>query len=98
MGYLWLTITLARLEGIEPYEVLQVLGGSRRYPVPGQSPDGVRILTVWGRTRAGRPLVVALRKVPDSERDWWILGARDMSASELALLERWETMAGEDHE
>lgn len=97
-GYLWLEITLAQLRGIEPYEVLQALSGRRRYPVPGHSPEGVRVLTIWARTRAGRPLVVALRKVPDSQRDWWIVGAREMSESERALFERWETEAGDDHD
>lgn len=97
VGYLWLEITLAQLRGIEPYEVLQALSG-RRYPVPGHSPEGVRVLTIWARTTAGRPLVVALRKVPDSQRDWWIVGAREMSESERALFERWEKEAGDDHD
>jgi hypothetical protein len=98
VGYLWLAITLAQLRDVEPYEVLQVLNSRRRYPVPGQSSEGVRILTIWARTRAGRPLVVGLRKVSDTQRDWWIVGARDISESEHALFEQWETKAGDDHD
>ena len=64
----------------------------------GQSSEGVRILTIWARTRAGRPLVVGLRKVSDTQRDWWIVGARDISESEHALFEQWETKAGDDHD
>jgi hypothetical protein len=41
--------------------------------------------------------VVALRKVPDSQRDWWIVGARDMSEPERARFEQWEKEAGDDH-
>lgn len=90
VGYYWLEITLAALRGLEPYEVMQALGSRRRYPVPGRSEQGLRILTIWARTSAGRPLLVALRKVPDSQRDWWIVGARDLDESELALFEQWE--------
>jgi hypothetical protein len=75
VGYFWLEITLAALRGLEPYEVLQAHGSRRRYPVPGRAAQGIRVLTIWARTSAGRPLVVALRKVPDSQRDWWIVGA-----------------------
>jgi hypothetical protein len=98
VGYQWLPITLAQLHDIEPYEVLQALSAGRRYPVPGRSAQGVRILTIWARTRAGRPLIVALRKVQDSQRDWWIVGARDMNDSEHGLFEQWETKAGGNHD
>lgn len=98
MGYLWLEITLAQLRGIEPYEILQALNSRLRHPVPGQSAEGVRVLTIWARTRAGRPLVVALRKVPDSQRDWWMVGARDLAEAEPAQFEQWETKAGGDHD
>lgn len=96
MGYLWLEITLAHLRGIEPYEVMQALSAERRYPVPVRADNGMRVLTIWARTRAGRPFVVALRKVPDSRWDWWILGAREMTQDEAARFTRWETEAGED--
>ena len=98
VGYLWLEITLATLRGLEPHEVLQALGSRRRYPVPGRSEQGIRILTIWARTSAGRPLLVALRKVPGSQRDWWIVGARDLDESELAIFEQWERKAGDDHD
>jgi hypothetical protein len=60
--------------------------------------EGCAILTIWARTRAGRPLIVALRKVQDSQRDWWIVGARDMNESEHGLFEQWETKAGGNHD
>lgn len=98
VGYVWLEITLAALRGLEPYEVLQALGSRRRYPVPGRSEQGIQVLTIWARTSAGRPLVVALRRIPGSRRDWWIVGARELDASELALFEQWERKAGDDHD
>ena len=46
------------------------------------------MLTVWGRTRTGRPLMVALRR--KDEWDWWIAGARELSPDEVAEPEEWE--------
>ena len=46
------------------------------------------MLTVWGRTEAGRPLVIAVRQVDDWE--WQILGARDVRPAEAAMFEDWE--------
>jgi len=48
----------------------------------------VGVLTVWARTRPGRPLIVAVRQVGDW--DWLIIGARDMHPTETAEFERWE--------
>lgn len=95
VGYFWLEIALAGLRGIDPYEVLQALSAERRYPVRGQSPEGVLVLTIWARTRSGRPLLIALRRVPGSPRDWWIIGARDLSDAERALFQQWEKEAGD---
>jgi hypothetical protein len=55
----------------------------------------VRVLTVWARTRTGRPLIVAVRQTADWDWDWdWlIIGARAMTAAETAEFDRWE----EDH-
>ena len=60
--YRWLPQALALLVGIEAYEVLQVLSASRRIPVPAVA-GGVPVLTIWGRTDKGRPLIVAVRMV-----------------------------------
>lgn len=77
------------LIGIEPYEVRQVLEAGRRWPRPGANHStGVRVLTIWGRTRAGRGLVVAVYHVAGFT--WKIVGARDMTDGELAEFVRWE--------
>jgi hypothetical protein len=48
----------------------------------------MRVLTVWARTRTGRPLIVAVRQV--DAWDWQILGAREMSGADLTEFEKWE--------
>jgi hypothetical protein len=73
---------------MEPYEVRQVLDAARRWPRPGADRAGFRVLTVWGRTRAGRPLIVAVYYVHGFV--WKIIGARDMTGAELAEFDRWE--------
>jgi hypothetical protein len=85
-----LGIALDKLHGLEPHEVMQVLEpGQRRWPRPGSSnTTGVRVLTIWGRTRAGRPLIVALRH--QQGLDWLIVGARTMQPKELDEFEEWE--------
>jgi len=88
VGYEWVPLLLLSLKGIEPYEVRQVLEGGRRWPRPGVA-RGVAVLTVWGRTRAGRYLIVVLRAT-ESSRDWLIAGAREMTADQAAEYDRWE--------
>jgi hypothetical protein len=79
--------------GIEPHEVMQVLEGHYRWPRPAVASDnGLRPLTIWGRTGTGRALMVAVRRL--DERDWEIVGARTLASGELAELEKWE--AGRD--
>jgi hypothetical protein len=95
VGYFWLPVTLAMLRGVSPQEVLQALNAQRRYPVPGYSPEGISVLAIWARARTGRPLVVALRRIPDGGRDWWIIGARDLDDAELTRFEQWETKGGD---
>ncbi|WP_047891176.1 hypothetical protein [Micromonospora sp. RV43] len=90
MGYDWLPEALAALLGVEPYEVAQVLAARRRLPLAATS-GGVRFIAVMGRTQAGRPLVVAVRKV--SEFDQQIIGAREMTPAELKRFEAWEMNA-----
>jgi len=54
----------------------------------GRTPAGTT-LTVWGRTRTGRALLVVLWPERGS-LDSYITGARELSADEEAELERWE--------
>lgn len=79
---------LAVLRGVEPYEVMQALAASRRWPRPVTGPGAVPLVTVWARTLAGRPLIVAIRHAGDFE--WWIVGAREMNPAETAEYVRWE--------
>jgi hypothetical protein len=48
----------------------------------------VPVLTIWSRTRAGGPLIVAVYHV--SGFTWKIIGARDMTDKELVEFTRWE--------
>jgi hypothetical protein len=89
----WVPGMIDRLPAdIEPYEVQQVLNSDRRRPVPVYSKAGARLLLVFGRTRAGRLLAVALRPGPDRHSS--IIGAREATANEALEQERWE--AGRD--
>jgi hypothetical protein len=88
VGYSWTGWSLSGLRGIEPFEVLQVLYAERRWPQRAHGPSGTTVLTIWARTRSGRPLIVAVRRV--GEREWLIVGARDMYASERVDFVRWE--------
>lgn len=89
VGYDWTGWALDHLRGIEPWEVLQVLTGKRaRWPRRGRSASGASILTVWGRTYAGRALIVGVYQVDTWQ--WHIASAREMSDRELAEFARWE--------
>jgi hypothetical protein len=74
--------------GIEPYEVDQVLAYGKRWPRVGHGPFGA-VITVWGRTRAGRALMVAIWPEKGS-LDSYITGARELTPGEDAELRRWE--------
>jgi hypothetical protein len=86
--YEWEEWALAALVGIEPYEVRQALEARRRWPRRASSATGVQVLTVWGRTLAGRPLIVAVYQVTGFT--WKIIGARDMTDKELIDFRQWE--------
>ncbi|WP_127507016.1 hypothetical protein [Actinoplanes solisilvae] len=88
MPYEWEDWALAALLGIEPYEVRHVLGARRRWPRQAVSANGVPVLTVWSRTAAGRPLIVAVYHT--AGLTWKIIGARDMTDEELIEFGRWE--------
>jgi hypothetical protein len=79
------------LQGIEAYEVVQVLagvGGPRRV-VPAFSPQGLPVRSIWGRTAAGRALIVVVRAAGGF--DSVIIGAREMSDAEREGFESWES-------
>lgn len=88
MVYQWTRAALNSLQRIEPYEVRQALESTTRWPRLASSPDGLVALTIWGRSAAGRPLIVAVRRLEGW--DWLILGARDMRIAERAEFVRWE--------
>ena len=66
----------------------QVLYSKVRRPIPAFGPDGHEVLTIWGRTVAGRGLIVAIR--PLSRWNWQIIGARAMTEAEDDLHQAWE--------
>jgi len=86
--YEWDDWALAALAGIEPYEVRQALEAKQRWPRRATSATGVPVLTIWSRTLAGRPLIVAIYHV--NGLTWKIIGARAMTDKELIELSQWE--------
>ncbi len=90
MGYEWLPWALAALTGIEQDEVMQVLTGARRLPAAATS-GGVPFVAISGRTEAGRPLIVAVRRIGDFDQQ--IIGVREMTPVERATFEKWEATA-----
>jgi hypothetical protein len=88
VGYEWPGWALDALRGIEPHEVIQALGARRRWPRPAKGPSGVTVVTVWARTYAGRPLIVAVRRT--DEWTWSIIGARDLTPAEATEFAAWE--------
>ena len=89
MGYDWPDWALDHLHGIEPWEVMQVLTGKNpRWPRRGKSRNGIPILTIWGRTAAGRVLVIGVYQVTTWQ--WNVTSARDMTTAERAEFEQWE--------
>jgi hypothetical protein len=86
--YEWDDWAVAALFGIEPYEVWQALEAKRRWPRQATGATGSPVLTVWGRTVAGRPLIVAIYRI--TAFAWKIIGAREMTDEELIEFSRWE--------
>lgn len=95
MGSEWYDWARKRLApGIHPDEALEVLAGFYpRRPVWGRAPHGVAILTVWGRTFAGRPLIVGVHKVSRFEQ--MVVSAVKMTPEQLADFVMWEVSRGE---
>jgi len=88
VGYEWLLVGLRDLRGIEPHEVMQVVVSKIRRPISAYGPDGHELLTIWGRTNAGKGLIVAVRQL--SRWDWQIIGARVMTEAEDDVHQAWE--------
>lgn len=88
MPFEWEDWALQALAGIESYEVRQALEARRRWPRPATGSHGLPVLTVWSRTAAGRPLIVAVLHLTDVT--WKIIGARDMTDKELVEFTEWE--------
>jgi hypothetical protein len=60
-----------------------------RWPRPGTDPlTGLPVVTIWGRTLAGRSLIVGVYHVGGFT--WKIIDAREMTANELAEFAWWE--------
>jgi hypothetical protein len=91
--YEWEEWALAGLKDIEPDEVCQVLGSGARWPRPALGTGGTPVLTLWGRTDGGRPLIVAVYHVDGVT--WKVIGARDMTGPERAQFARWEATGDE---
>lgn len=89
--YEWLptAFTVLTWHGIAAYEVLQVLSGRHRLPIPVRAPYGLALLNVLGRTNAGRLLAVTVRL--GSGFDAQIVGAREMTDAEREEFLAWES-------
>lgn len=87
MVYRWLDVALARLRGVEPHEVLQVIYAKRRLPIPSTVGD-TPVVVICARTHAGRALAVAVRKIGPLDHE--IVAVRALAADELAQFEQWE--------
>lgn len=88
MGYEWLDVGLQSLRGVEPHEAMQVIYSKVRRPRPIFGPHGHHALTIWGRTPAGKGVIVAIRQL--SQWDWQIITARAMTEAEDAEHAEWE--------
>lgn len=92
MGYEWALGALDWLtrRGIEPHEVVQALAYHRRWPRPGTREDGRIVLTLWGRTKDGRVVVIYVRQQAGTTLDWWLIDARWATEAEAAEFTEWE--------
>lgn len=57
--------------------------------VRSRRPRPPKVLAIFGRTRAGRPLLVLVRLDRDGF-DHLIVGARELTSDELVMFEPWE--------
>ncbi|MEC3958106.1 hypothetical protein VMT65_34075 [Nocardia sp. CDC153] len=92
MEYVWSPTAKQFLERFQvlSWEVMEVLYSSRRWPRPARTDQGLPVLTVWGRSDEGRPLVVMLRQLPAPSTRWEILMAVPMGPHQLTEYNAWE--------
>jgi hypothetical protein len=76
------------------HEVKEVVHSPGRWLRPATTTEGLPVLTAWGRTEQGRPLVVLLRQL--RPRVWEILMAAPMGLRQLEEFTAWEEVARED--
>ncbi|WP_169334921.1 hypothetical protein [Nocardia takedensis] len=67
---------------------MEVLYSPQRWPRPARTPEGLPVLTVWGRTEQGRPVVVLLRQ--PAQGAWEIVMAAPMRPHQVHEYEAWE--------
>ncbi|MEC3918235.1 hypothetical protein [Nocardia sp. CDC160] len=92
MPYEWLPWLAARLTqaGLTHAEIIEALDSQRRWPRMSTSKDGLRVLQVWARTKAGKPIIIALRAM--GGLNWQIIGAKPMTnPQDIADFEEWES-------
>ncbi|MEV6071889.1 hypothetical protein AB0L82_35570 [Nocardia sp. NPDC052001] len=97
MGYYWTqkARTMAAALGLTPADVTDVLYSAAKLIMPGTD-AGKPVLLLWGRTSAGRPVIIALRPDDDDEDedtaivDYLIRSVYDMRAYELGIFTEWE--------
>ncbi|WP_433635605.1 hypothetical protein [Nocardia sp. CA-120079] len=82
--------TLISLYDVQTWEVMEVLYGSRRWPRPATTSEGLPVITVWGRTDEGRPLVIVLRRPRSNSDRWQIMIAAPMGPQQLDEYTAWE--------
>ncbi|WP_235747856.1 hypothetical protein [Nocardia coffeae] len=92
MEYQWWVGARSFLDNahVAKWEVIEVLYSPRRWPRTATTKDGLPVLTVWGRTDEGRPLVVVLRQLPLVPGGWQILLAAPMGPRQLEEFTAWE--------
>lgn len=88
MGFEWSYWSLNRAmeRGIHEYEVDQVRR-NRPWPRPTER-NGRGFMTLWGRTDAGRPLMIAAYRA--DRWVWEILDLRELTPAEAAEYDQWK--------
>lgn len=90
MPYEWFPGAMYWLSGLEPYAVMQALLSERpRWGRTGRT-YGALVRTVWCRTATGQGIIAVLRPRGTNSFDWWLVGARPMTADEEIEFTQWE--------
>ncbi|MGW6728746.1 hypothetical protein ACWF9G_22840 [Nocardia sp. NPDC055029] len=77
----------SKLRGVTRDEVKEVLTARRRWPRPSTG-GPVPVTLIAGRTRAGKPVKVAVREVEPFRS--LIVAAGELTGDDLAEFEKWE--------